>query len=178
MRLRTERLILREYTMDDFAAVHTFASDERVAEFVEWGPNTESDTRGFLESCVQAQGASPRVDFTLAVAAPLGGPLGTVGLTLAHGHGELGYVIAPDHWGSGYATEAASALLAFGLDEQGLQSVSATCRPENAASARVLSKIGMSCKGLRRADRLIRGQWRDSLVFAVSRPTARPLHGT
>jgi [ribosomal protein S5]-alanine N-acetyltransferase len=43
--LHTERLILREYDPDDFDAVHAYASDPRVATFVEWGPNQPEDTR-------------------------------------------------------------------------------------------------------------------------------------
>jgi RimJ/RimL family protein N-acetyltransferase len=59
-------------------------------------------------------------------------------------------------------------MLVFGMKDLGLPEITATCRPENVASARVLEKIGMSRIGLRKADKLIRGQWRDSLVFSAS----------
>jgi len=81
--------------------------------------------------------------------------------------GELGYVIDADFWGHGYATEAAAALLRFGQGTLRLRDITATCRPENTASAKVLEKIGMIQVGLRRADKLIRGRWRDSLVFSA-----------
>ncbi len=78
MELQTERLLLREYTLDDFAAVHSFASDVRVAEYVEWGPNTADDTQEFLELCVAAQRGAIRTNFTLAVTFPSGDLLGSV----------------------------------------------------------------------------------------------------
>ncbi|MBD1540616.1 GNAT family N-acetyltransferase [Arthrobacter sp. S13_S34] len=168
MQLHTKRLLLREYRMGDLDAVHAFASDQRVAEFVEWGPNTMADTKKFLEACVSAQGDRQRTNFTLAITVPEGDPIGSVSLTLVSGKGEIGYVIAPDYWGRGYATEASRSLLRFGMEELGLSEFTATCRPENVASSRVLEKVGMSRVGLRKSDKLIRGQWRDSLVFSVS----------
>jgi RimJ/RimL family protein N-acetyltransferase len=76
-------------------------------------------------------------------------------------------VIDADHWGCGYATEAAASLLRFGQETLRLRDITATCKPENTASARVLEKIGMVQVGLLRADKLIRGQWRDSLVYSA-----------
>lgn len=167
--MQTERLLLREYTLGDFAAVHSFASDVRIAEYVDWGPNTAGDTQEFLEMCVAAQGDSVRTAFTFAVTFPNRDPFGSVGLSVDHGRGELGYVLDADHWGRGYATEAAASLLRFGKETLRLRDITATCRPENTASARVLEKIGMVQVGLRRADKLIRGEWRDSLVFSAHR---------
>jgi RimJ/RimL family protein N-acetyltransferase len=168
MQLHTERLLLRDYTLDDFDAVHVFASDPRIAEFVEWGPNDVADTQRFLVACSSAQTEPQRTKFTLAITVPEGGPIGSVSLSLVSGKGELGYVVAADCWGRGYATEASKAMLMFGMKDLGLPEITATCRPENVASARVLEKIGMSRIGLRKADKLIRGQWRDSLVFTSS----------
>jgi [ribosomal protein S5]-alanine N-acetyltransferase len=172
MELQTKRLLLREYAVDDFAAVHAFASDVRIAEYVDWGPNSAGDTRHFLEMCVAAQGDAVRTNFTLAVTSANRDPFGSVGLSVEKGRGELGYVIDRDHWGQGYATEAAAALLRFGKESLKLRDITATCRPDNTASARVLEKIGMVHVGTRTADKLIRGQWRDSLVFSASNSIA------
>jgi RimJ/RimL family protein N-acetyltransferase len=60
-----------------------------------------------------------------------------------HGTIELGYGIHPDHRGSGYATEAAAALIAWGLARPGVRRVIAECDEVNAASSRVLEKAGM-----------------------------------
>lgn len=90
MQLKTRRLLLREYTQDDFEAVHAFASDAQVAEFVEWGPNSPHDTRRFLTACVAAQDEPQRRNFTLAITEPNSGPVGSVSLSVANGLGTIG----------------------------------------------------------------------------------------
>jgi [ribosomal protein S5]-alanine N-acetyltransferase len=49
MFLETERLLLREYKETDFEAVQLYASDPEVVCYMEWDPNTEKDTRQFLQ---------------------------------------------------------------------------------------------------------------------------------
>jgi [ribosomal protein S5]-alanine N-acetyltransferase len=56
---------------------------------------------------------------------------------------ELAYRLAKPYWGKGYATEAARAWVRHGFDELGLDRIVAVTHPENAASQRVLEKVGM-----------------------------------
>jgi RimJ/RimL family protein N-acetyltransferase len=56
---------------------------------------------------------------------------------------EIGYDIVPDYWGSGYATEAANALIDWAFSQPGVRRVVAECLSDNVASARVLEKVGM-----------------------------------
>lgn len=56
---------------------------------------------------------------------------------------EINYMFDPTVWARGYATEAAAAFLAFGFGRHDLQRMVATTNPDNAASARVLRKLGM-----------------------------------
>jgi RimJ/RimL family protein N-acetyltransferase len=171
MELVTERLVLREYAADDFDAVHRFASDPDSVRFVAWGPNTREQTRGFIEYWLEEQAASPRTGFTFAVTEPGGEPFGSVGLYRNGDHqADIGFTISPDRWGAGYATEAGRALLRFGFEELGIHRIYATCRPDNVGSWRVLEKIGMSREGLMRGHILIRGEWRDSLLYAAIAP--------
>jgi RimJ/RimL family protein N-acetyltransferase len=60
---------------------------------------------------------------------------------------ELGYGIHTDHRGAGYATEAAAALVRWGLARDGTSRVVARCADTNAASIRVLEKVGMRRTG-------------------------------
>jgi RimJ/RimL family protein N-acetyltransferase len=57
MQLVTPRLVLREYRQTDFEAVHRFASDPEATTFVTWGPNTEDETRGFIEGWLAERAA-------------------------------------------------------------------------------------------------------------------------
>ena len=79
----------------------------------------------------------------------------------------LGYIFHRGYWGRGYATETASALVAFGFNRLKMHRIFATCDPQNLASIKVLEKVGMQKEGLLRQNYLIRGKWRDSLLFAI-----------
>jgi ribosomal-protein-alanine N-acetyltransferase len=85
----------------------------------------------------------------------------------AHRRAEIGYVLRRSAWGRGYATEATRLLLRLGFGPLGLHKIAATCDPENLASARVLTKVGMIQEGHLRDHLLIRGTWRDRLLFAA-----------
>ena len=75
----------------------------------------------------------------------------------------MGYELDPKHWGKGYATEAARAVLDFGFSNMNLQRISAWCIADNIGSARVLEKLGMSLKGRVRDHQYFKGSWWDTL---------------
>ncbi len=80
---------------------------------------------------------------------------------------EIGYEIAPAHWGNGYATEAARAILAFGFDELKLHRIAAGCIAENTGSAHVLEKLGMRLEGQLREQEWIKGRWWDARLYGI-----------
>ncbi len=171
MELVTSRLLLREFSESDLDAVHVYAADPEVTRFMDWGPNSPADTAAFLAEVGREVRVVPRSAYTLAVVVRATGDLvGAVHLektSSGHRRGEMGYVLARAHWRRGYATEAAATILRFGFDEVDLHKITATCDPDNVSSARVLEKIGMHYEGHLRQHLLIRGQWRDRLVFAA-----------
>ena len=75
--------------------------------------------------------------------------LGAIGLGLVtpHRRGSLGYWLGVPFWGQGYATEAVRRVVAYGFAELRLHRIEATVFSGNAASARVLEKVGMRCEG-------------------------------
>jgi len=172
--LRTERLVLRAFRPADWGSVHMYGTDPDVVRFMDWGPNTPDETTVWLDRMIEAYEATPQTQFPFAVQRSADGRLvGSVELQIVneeHQRGEMGYVIARDAWGNGYATEAATALLRFGFDQLGLRRISATCDPQNTGSARILHKIGMELEGRLRSYLLIRGEWRDRLVYAAIHP--------
>ncbi len=78
-----------------------------------------------------------------------------------------GYCFARPAWGQGFATEAARLILDFGFETLGIHRVRAGCDSENAASLRVLEKLGMRREGYFKHDCQIRGVWRDTVAFAI-----------
>jgi len=169
--LAGDRLLLREYREDDWQAVHHYATDPEVCRFMVWGPNTEEETKAHVRASIDAAAEQPRRKFNLAITLKDAGELiGGAGLVVGapeHREGWLGYVLALEHWGRGYATEAAGLLLRLGFERVGLHRIFATCDVENGASARVLEKAGMTLEGRMRSHRFIKGRWRDSLLYAV-----------
>ena len=169
--IETERLILREFKDGDWASVHEYASDPEVVRFMDWGPNTEEETRNFIKRAISHQNEKPRRNFTLAIILKSENKLiGSCGIVVSdpdNRQGYIGYCLNRNFWGQGYATETARALLKFGFEKLNLHRIFATCDPKNVASARVLEKIGMKLEGRLREHKLAKGKWRDSLVYSI-----------
>ncbi|MEH2078998.1 MAG: GNAT family N-acetyltransferase [Nostoc sp.] len=65
--LETQRLILRDFVESDWPAVHQYAADAEVVHYLTFGPNTEEDSKNFLQREILLQGEEPRQHFALAV---------------------------------------------------------------------------------------------------------------
>jgi ribosomal-protein-alanine N-acetyltransferase len=164
------RVTLRELTVDDAGRLLAIMTDPRVFETVydDRLPTLE-EMRQFRQVRYDAAQQPQRLAYELGVEAD-GELVGLCGLgdVRAHsGTAELAYMLAAGVWGKGYATEAALLLVRFGFTELGLHRIWATTAPDNLASQRVLQKVGMSLEGRLRGDKVVRGQRRDSLVYAV-----------
>jgi ribosomal-protein-alanine N-acetyltransferase len=175
MEIRTERLLLREISEErDWPAVLAYHRDPRYARFYDQPHETEDDVRRFLHRITRWHGPEHRGFYNLAVTLPeTGKMIGIAGLRQRdpeQPRGDLGYEIAPPHWGRGYATEAARALLAFGFRDLGLHRIFARCLAENAASARVLERLGMRLEARHREHEWVRGRPRDELTYGILAP--------
>jgi len=62
-----EHLILREFNEEDWQAVHEYASDPKVVRYVEWGPNTEKETRDFISRAMASYEEAPRREYQFTV---------------------------------------------------------------------------------------------------------------
>jgi RimJ/RimL family protein N-acetyltransferase len=169
--LVSARLTLRPFEMSDLLSVHHYASDPAVTRYMDWGPNDDAATREFLEMASAPRRMSAD-DFHFAVVlSSVSELIGGCSIRIEsriHERASFGYVIAKEHWGNGFATEAALRLKDFAFDVLGVHRLEATCHPDNVASARVLTKTGLSLEGRMRDHMLIRGTWRDSLLFATA----------
>jgi len=167
----TERLLLREFVKSDWKSVHEYASDPEVVRFLEWGPNDTDESVAFLEGTLACQKEKPRRIYEFAITLKEDGKvIGACGLRI-NDHdtkqAEIGYCYNRHYWGNGYAGEAALGVIAFGFSQLGLHRVIATCDSNNLASAAVLRKSGMRQEGHFVEERKVRGQWRDTLQFAI-----------
>jgi RimJ/RimL family protein N-acetyltransferase len=145
----------------------TWARLPEACRYQAWGPNTADQTRAFVQAAADGWRRDPPVRFAFAVVTG-GTVVGTADLKLrGDRQGEIGYAVHPACWGRGLATQAARRLLDRGFQEHGLHRIAATCDPRNAASARVITKLGMIHEGRLRQTVFIRDGWRDSDVYSL-----------
>lgn len=81
----------------------------------------------------------------------------------------IGYCFDEPVWGKGYATEAVRAMLQWAYGALDLNRVEAELDTRNAASARVLEKLGFEREGLRREDCIVSGEVSDSWIYGLLR---------
>ena len=169
--INTERLFLREFTQDDFESVHKYASNRNVVIYMEWGPNTEADTKRFIQDAIKKQIVKPRENYELAVTfnGQLIGGTGIIIRSRSDGEAEIGYCIDEPYWGKGIASEVAAALIRHCFEELGMHRVIATGDEENIGSYRVMEKNRMTKEGLLRENKLIKGKRRNTLIYSILR---------
>ena len=170
--IRTDRLELGPLGARDRDELLAYRSDPETCRFLPFEPQTAEDIDRYLTTRAtrrQLGESDSSVSFGVRLAG--GGPL--VGDLIVFVRSrvdeclELGWVLAPEHRGVGYATEAAAALLRFAFDEVGAHRVVARMDPANDASARVAGRLGLRREALLLEDERVKGEWRDTLFFAI-----------
>ena len=138
----TERLAVRPKTAADAESFHAVYGDDDVMRFSGGGFTTLERTRDFVASHMRHQEVHGFSMWAL-VDRSTRTLLGDVGFLAYQDGVEIGWHLRRSAWGRGYATEAASACLAYGFDQLKFARVSAFTESANAASIRVIDKLGM-----------------------------------
>jgi RimJ/RimL family protein N-acetyltransferase len=171
MELETPRLILREFRADDWPTVLAYQSEPQFLRYYHWDGRTAQDAKDFVQMFLDQQAARPRLKYQLAITRKGDDTLiGNCGIRLDTPDamiGDIGYELAIEHWGQGYATEAAQAIVDYGFDVLGLHRIWAWCISENSASAHVLEKLGMQREGCLRENEFFKGRWWDTYLYGV-----------
>jgi RimJ/RimL family protein N-acetyltransferase len=146
--LQTSRLLLRTWRDEDLAPFAAMNADPRVMEFFP-RPLDRAESNAAVG---RIREHFARHGFGLwAVEVPgVADFIGFVGLTIPRFEAhftpcvEIGWRLAFEHWGRGYATEAALAVLAFGFDELALEEIVSFTTTANRRSCAVMERIGMT----------------------------------
>jgi RimJ/RimL family protein N-acetyltransferase len=155
--------------LDDLLIYH---GDPEVVRYIPWPVRTPEETRQALESRTR-QGTVFEPGQWLVLAMEVretGRVIGEVLLKYdseTDARGELGYAMAADMVGRGYATEAARAVLELAFERFGLHRVVARLDARNEASARLLRRLGMRQEAFHLSASFFKGEWTDDLVFAI-----------
>ncbi len=161
--IRTERLILRRARMTDLADVHAMLSHPAAMRY--WSTpehETLAQSRDWLQGMVT--GAPDEDDFVIEHEGRVIGKAGAWRLP------EVGFLLHPDHWGKGLAQEAMRAVIDHLFRSHDCPALTAEADPRNAASLRLLARLGFRETG--RATRTMqwRDEWCDSVYLSLPRP--------
>lgn len=165
--IRTDRLTLRTYLPGDEEWMHDLYSRPEVTALLLDEPwNREYTLNRLGDRLMKTDLLGPAG--TLALVIEYGGtPVGDVMIwTTTYGNAEMGWVLDPDAGGRGIASEAVTAVIAHAFD-RGLHRVVAQMDARNAASAKLATRVGMTQEAHFRANWWSKGEWTDTLVFAV-----------
>jgi RimJ/RimL family protein N-acetyltransferase len=160
---------LREFRLDDLDDSRAIGGDDRVTNGLSFDSRDRDTAQKALAAAVERSQQDDRPDYMLAVTRLdddrlIGfARLGPTGVQAAH----LGYAIAADHWGHGYATDASRTLVRFAFENLDLHRVSAAIGPENLASVAVVKRLGFSYEGRIRHHVFTNDAWRDSLLYSI-----------
>lgn len=173
--IETARLRIRSYRDDDLADLLALAGNWEVARWIGTIPHpyTESDGHEWI-ALVQdnhATGQARRFAIALKETDRL---IGGVGLDGTTGDGSeepaLGYWLGQPYWGNGYAREAAAAVIDYGFQTLGLETIRAYTDPGNAASQKVLLYCGLQNAGEIELLKPTHHGDRRAPLFHISRP--------
>lgn len=145
--IETPRLYMREFTMDDAAAVYEFGSNKEVTRYTGDAGSVESleDAKHVIENVLLAEYETHGYARYALVHKGDDKVIGFCGLKFGEEMGlpDVGYRMLPEYWGRGLATEAARATMEYARTVLGLGRIVGLAVVENVASNRVLEKIGM-----------------------------------
>lgn len=141
----TKRLKLEPLGLKYLESTYLYAKDLENTEYMLHLPNDSlEDTRTFLAGAENEWKKEEPSFWEYAVLLD-GVHIGAVSMYFNEDRtiGELGWIIRKDHWGKGFATEAAEAIIEKAVKNYSLKEIVATCDSENAASYHVMEKLGM-----------------------------------
>lgn len=174
--LDAQRVRLRRPTPADAAAIFEYGSDPEVARYADWPVRTSIEP--LIESLRERTARwESGEEFNWVITLPAEDrAIGGVMCRVVQHAAEIGFLVHRRHWGMGYATSAARAIVEWALSVPSIWRVWATCDTENLASIRVLEKTGLSREGTLRRWAVrpnIGTAPRDAFIYSRVRPDAR-----
>jgi RimJ/RimL family protein N-acetyltransferase len=167
----TERLVARSFTTADLEPFAAYRADPDVARYQSWSDFTLDDARSFVDSLRGEEPGVPGDWFQIALEARDGGALvGDLALHVEEDEprvAEVGFTLASDQQGKGYATEALTGYLDWLFATYGLHRVHAVTDALNAPAAALLERVGFRREGHLVENVYFKGAWGSELVFGL-----------
>ena len=169
LEMKTERLILRPYVLNDAPYAQKLGDDKAVAEttFIPY-PYTLEKVESWIgnHSSLIENGDAYPLAVILKSGMKLIGTM-TIRVDKIHNKGELAYWIGKNFWGKGFATEASRRILEFGFNVLNLNRIWAPVMSKNKASGKVMEKVGLKYEGTLKQDVLRWDKYEDVDVYGL-----------
>jgi RimJ/RimL family protein N-acetyltransferase len=170
--IQTARLTLRPFGPGDFDDLYDYQSRPDVARYLNWDARDRAQVQEALEERCREVALDRDGDWlTYAVlwqeSGKVIGEVGLKWLSREHRQGEIGFIFNSDYHGRGLATEAAEVMLRLGFDALGLHRIIGSCAAHNAASARLLERLGMRREAHFIHNEIVKGGWGEELIYAI-----------
>ena len=163
----TPRLRLRRARPDDLGALHAVLSHPAAMRYWSTPPHGDLEqTRAWLGSMIAASDEGS-ADFVVEFEGRVVGKAGCYEVPA------IGYILHPQVWGQGLATEALTAVIAHVFGRFDIAAIIADVDPRNAASLALLGKLGFAETHRARRTWQVGEEWCDSVYLALPRPASR-----
>jgi ribosomal-protein-alanine N-acetyltransferase len=164
--IRTERLLLRRARTSDLDAIHAILGDARAMRYWSTPPHeTIEQSREWLANMIDSPDGAGE-DFMIE---HRGSVIGKAG---CYRFPNVGYILSPDAWGQGFASEALSAVFDHVFAHHAIETLHADVDPRNPASMALLLKLGFEPNGKAERTWLVGDEWCNSVYFKLVRPDA------
>lgn len=176
--LRTPRLTVRPLILADAPAFAAYHNDPEVACFQSWDMPYPL---ALAEAHAREMQAAPtlRQDWSTLMLSTSRLTLGNLSLRLTgHRTAEVGFTLAREYWGKGYAAEGLSVLLEWLFAGADLHRVHASLDPRNTRSAALLKRAGLRSEGSSVQAYWHRGEWTDDAHYALLQSEWQEKHDT
>lgn len=170
--LRTDRLDLRRFEVDDLDAYLAYQGREDVARYMLYDAMDRPAAAVRLQQAMTSLSLDwddDTVDLAV-VRRDTGQLVGNVLLFLRnrkHQMGEIGFAFHPDHHRQGFAREAATRMLQVAFEDLGWHRVIGRCDARNQASAGLMRSLGMREEAHFVRNEWVKDEWCDELVYAL-----------
>jgi RimJ/RimL family protein N-acetyltransferase len=158
----------------DAARLAEYRNDEEIARYQDWPmPYSEADAlatlapQDALDDVARGMWVNLAIELDTADGPVVVGDV-AVGM-IDEGTAHIGYTLAPEHHGRGYASEAVEAVIDALFERADVHRIVASLDPDNAASMRLIEQLGFTYEGLARSALNVRDEWVDDMHFGLLR---------
>lgn len=156
----------RDIKKSDLDDIHEYMTKPEVSKYQTCGVTSYEETKNYIDEMLNRD---EHCMFNVIVDADIDKVIGSIQLEhdMNNRSGEIEFVIHPDYWGNGIATDVANTMIKYGFKVLKLNRIWAQTHINNTASEIVLQKLDMKHEGILRQNVLLDDEYRDTLLYSI-----------